>query len=472
MKKFIALSLALLLTFTSFVTAAAFEWAEFDKIWHMQRVISNSVLYDDVDGEYLMAIALMEILNNHPELYEMAARAMLATIDEYSVFRNEQETQDWISGFEGEFGGIGIMVLQASQGLLVVDVLPGGSALYAGVLPDDIIIYAGGVSLQGITQGEAISHIRGPVGSEVEIVVRRAGVYVPLTFTLTRGIVTEIPATYEILEDYGVLYLQVHTFNSRTDEYVESAFAAAYEAGITNVLLDLRNNAGGLMSSAISLAERFVYGDQVIVTQQFRDEYVDYSASLDYSRYNVVVLVNSRSASASEVVAAAILENEVGVLVGERTFGKATVQTFSQMFWGDSITYTVAEYLTPNGNFIHGRGILPNIYVENVEERFDIVEFGSFEFDTTYRLGSYGYAVSRARKGFDALGISIEDFYSRYFDDGFRSSVVNFQRAAGLYPSGEFCPSTQIMLIIRLQNAVIVRDLQFEEGIRQLTMFN
>jgi len=477
MKKFIALMVVVAVLLTALPAAAMigmptgttyFDWSEFDSIWHMRGIIANNVLYDDVDGEYLMAIALREILNNHPELYEMAARAMLSTIDDYSLFRTQEETESWLASLEGNFGGIGVHIVQTAQGLLVTNLIVGGAAYEAGILPDDVIIQAGGVSLAGITQDQAVQHVRGEVGTDVYILVRRPGVAYPLSFTLTRRIVEEIPVNYTILEDYGVIHLDIRTFNSRTNAYVEATLNSAYEAGITKVLLDLRNNAGGFMNQAVAVASHFVYGERVIVTQQYRNDYTVHYSTLVDKRYDVVVLVNERTISAAEIVAAAIRDNEVGPIVGMRTFGKATVQTVQSMFWGDSITFTIAEYLTPAGRFIQDRGIFPDTIVENQFETFDMNEFGNFTYATTYWVGSSGSDVRLARVALDAVGVPVRDVESYYFDWNLRYAVVEFQHRAGLYPSGALCPNTLVNLFIWMQNTYNYRDFQFEEGLRQL----
>ncbi|MCL2837915.1 MAG: S41 family peptidase [Oscillospiraceae bacterium] len=469
MKKVIALFVMLIMVFSA-ITAFA-DGPEFNRLWFMQNIIADNNLYAEVDGEYLFALALREILDNHPELYELAARAMLSGIDENSVFRNREETRDWFEALEGEFGGIGVHVLQVARGLLITGLIPGGAAMDAGIMLDDVIIAANGTSFEGLTQDQMVSHVRGEVGSEVQISVRRSGEHYPLNFTVTRRIVEEVPVIYEILEDYDIMHLRVLTFNSRTDTYVEAALAAADEAGITKILLDLRNNAGGFMEQAVLLANRFVYGERVIVTERYREGVDDevFVSSLVYKKYDVVVLVNERSASAAEVVAGAIADNEVGPVVGTRTFGKATIQRWNTMPWGESIVYTIAHYLTPNGYFIHGNGIIPDVLVTNTPERFNVEEFGRFSFEADYWLGSRGENVRLAREALRVLNIHISDVYSEYFDENLRDALITFQYSAGLYQSGMLCVNTQVNLYIRLQNAMVVVDRQFEVGLRLLS---
>ena len=468
MKKIIALGLVLLLIFSNVMTAAAFLWTEFEQLMIMQQTISHETLYEDVDGEYLFAVALREILNQHPELYEMAARAMLATIDENSFFRNREETREFWQSLEGEFGGIGVHVLQTPQGLLITGIIADSAAHIGGLLVDDIIIEVDGESLMGLMQEQSVGLVRGEIGTEVQLLIRRANVEEPLEFILTRRIVGDVPVEYTILEDYGVIHLWVRTFNSRTDIYVEAALAAAYEAGITKVLLDLRNNTGGLLDEAIALAERFVYGERLIVTQSFRDSYNTFYSNLIDREYDVVVLVNGNTASGSEVVAGAIQDHEIGPIVGTQTFGKATVQSFRQMLWGDSIVHTVAQYLTPSGELIHGRGIFPDVWVNNIDERFDFITFGNFTYDRTYRIGDSGADVARARAALDILGIHIRDAQSSYFDNELQYAILEFQRRSEIYQSGELCPHTAVTIFIRLQNTYITRDVQFERGLQIL----
>jgi len=480
MKKIIAFLLVFALIFVSFVSVFAeeeeetfflpFRLSEFGRLNQMQNVITRNVLYDDVDAGFLFGEALREILRQHPELYEMAARAMLSSIDESSSFRNYEEARAFEASFQGEFGGIGVHIMQTARGAWVTSVIDGGPAQRAGIMAEDIIIEVDSDSLAGLTQEQAILHIRGEIGSVAKILVERSGAEEHLLFEIERGVLYETPVHYTILEEYDILYLQIFTFNSRTSLYVDEALAAAYAAGITKVILDLRNNAGGMVDQAISLANHFVYGERPIVIQRFNErigEEVFYSTLVE-KKYDVVVLVNGSSASASEIVAGAIQDNKAGIVVGRTTFGKATVQSWGTMWWGDSITYTIAHYLTPNRNFIHGRGIDPNVYVENRMEFFDTGEFGPFSYSATHRVGDNADDVRFAKFAFDAMNIFVGDVTSGYFDENLKLRIQSFQELAGLPITGELCPATQVNLFIHLQNTLVIVDLQFEMALQIL----
>jgi carboxyl-terminal processing protease len=477
MKKFIALLVVLMLVLSGVVAAVAteeelpmFTIDAFSQMWQMQNIISRNTLYNDVDAGFLYGVALREILDNHPELYEMAARAMLSNIDENSMFRTARENEEWAARLEREFGGIGVHVIQTLPGLLVTNVIEGSPAQRAGIMANDVIIEVDGAVLRGLTQDQSIRHVRGEVGSVAELWISRPSEADFLYFTMTRGILHEDPVRYTILEDYGILYLQIMTFNTRTDIYVEEALSAADEAGITKVLLDLRNNSGGFMDQAITVASNFVYGERAIVIESFNERREDevHMSSLVDKKYDVVVLVNGLSASAAEIVAGAIQDNEVGLIVGTNTFGKATVQHWITMWWGDSITHTVAHYLTPNGHYIHQYGISPDVYVQNVFEDFDFEAFGVFSYAATYRVGDSGDDIRLARGALDVFNIYVEDIENDYFDESLRNAIMMLQNRTGLEESGELCPHTQVSMYIRLQNTQIMQDLQFEEGLRIL----
>jgi len=305
-------------------------------------------------------------LNAQKLLYGAISGMMVASGDPYTVFLKPEENERFMDDISGEFSGIGIEITVENSLPVVVSPLSDSPAEKAGLKAKDIIMYVDETATSEISFGEVINKIRGEEGTDVVLKVLREGKNDLLEFTITRAKITVASVTWEkkIVEGKNIFYIKVRQFG---DDTLELFKQASDEAGNLPVVLDLRNNPGGYLETAVDLASFFVE-DGVIVTEENGDgSKKDFSANRDAVLKNnkLIVLVNEGSASASEIMAGAIKDRRQGIIVGETTFGKGSVQILEKLSDNSAVKITVAKWLTPNGSHIDQVGIEPDISVED-----------------------------------------------------------------------------------------------------------
>ncbi|RMH45548.1 MAG: S41 family peptidase [Alphaproteobacteria bacterium] len=304
------------------------------------------------------------------KLIEAAINGMLTSLDPHSGYLPPSDFDDMRVQTRGEFGGLGIEVTMENGFVKVVSPIDDTPAARAGLQAGDFITHIDGESVLGMNLNEAVDKMRGPVGSEIRITVVREGVEDPFDVTLVRETIKIRAARARTIGD--VVVVRVTTFNEQTHEQMkESLEAEIAKAGgigaISGIVLDLRNNPGGLLSQAVAVADAFLERGEIVSTRG-RDP-------RDGERYNatpgdlaqglpMVVLVNGGSASASEIVAGALQDHRRAVLIGAKTFGKGSVQTIMPLQGGGALRITTARYYTPSGRSIQALGIEPDILVE------------------------------------------------------------------------------------------------------------
>jgi len=294
-----------------------------------------------------------------------AVSGMVQSLDDpYSIFMDAKEYNDLQNYIQGSIGGIGIYVGVKEKKLIVVSTIEGTPASKAGILRDDVILKIGDTFTSELEYDEAISRMRGEPGTKVTISIMRADEPKLLEFTLTREHIN-IPSleSKALADDIG--YLRLLVFASNTDEAVTEHLQKLTEQGIKALVLDLRDNPGGDLETAVNIAKQFVPKGPIvhIVDKGGRTQEV-VSADDDYLKLPLVVLINGGSASASEVLAGAIRDTKVGILMGEKTFGKGIVQGVFPIGREEGLKLTTSKYLTPNKTDIHEKGIEPDILVE------------------------------------------------------------------------------------------------------------
>jgi carboxyl-terminal processing protease len=313
-----------------------------------------------VEEYYVTDIGRSELIND-------AIKGMLQQLDPHSAYMDREEFRDMQDSTSGEFGGIGIEITMDQGRLLVISPIEDTPAFRSGIKSGDIIIEIDGQSTQDVTLLEAVKRIRGPQGSTVKITVLREGAKEPMSFDVTRDIIPILSVKSEVL-DSGVLLLRVTKFNDNTTSDLHEVLNAYLKknGAPKGVVLDLRNNPGGLLNQAVSVADTFLK-EGLIVYIQGKDtaSRKDYTAKAAGPKIDAptVVLINAGSASASEIVAGALQDRKRALLVGERSFGKGSVQTVIPLPDGSGIKLTTALYYTPNGRSIQAEGIVPDIAI-------------------------------------------------------------------------------------------------------------
>ncbi len=304
------------------------------------------------------------------ELIEAAIDGMLTSLDPHSSYLSPQDAEAMRVQTRGEFGGLGIEVTQEEGFVKVVSPIDDTPAAEAGIEAGDFITHVDGESVLGLTLDKAVELMRGPVGSEIVITVVREGVDEPFDVSIIRDTI-KLTAVRSRTEGESVV-LRVTTFNDQTTPNLEAGLKEQIEAagGIDNIngiVLDLRNNPGGLLNQAIQVSDAFLEKGEIVSTRGRDPE--------DGERFNategdlamgkpIVVLINSGSASASEIVAGALQDHRRAIVVGTKSFGKGSVQTVMPLRGDGAMRLTTARYYTPSGRSIQALGVSPDIVVE------------------------------------------------------------------------------------------------------------
>ncbi len=316
--------------------------------------------YQIIQNEYIEKV-------DPSELVEGAIEGMINSLkDPHSQWMSSQEYKEITIQKEG-FGGLGIEITVRDNFITIIAPLEDTPASRAGLQPGDKIIKINGESAIGTTSNEAVSELRGKIGTKVTITILREGEEEPLEFTLTRALI-KIPNIKQRILDKDIGYIKLMGFmDESTSQDLEKSLLFLKSEGTNELILDLRNNSGGLLSQAVEVANQFL-SSGVIVSIKGRDsdQSQDYYARPkgEALKIPLVVLINGGSASASEIVAGAIKDLKRGILLGTRSFGKGTVQKVFPMENGGAVWITTDKYYTPNDVCIEGKGIKPNIKIE------------------------------------------------------------------------------------------------------------
>jgi carboxyl-terminal processing protease len=319
------------------------------------------------------------------QLIEAAINGMLSSLDPHSSYMNPKNFRDMQVQVRGEFGGLGIEVTMESGLIKVVSPIDDTPAAKAGLKPGDFITHLDGEPVLGLSLNEAVERMRGPVASDIKLTIRREG-RDAFDVTLTSAVVKIQSVKYH-LEGSDIGYVRITSFNEQADSGLQAAMKALKnQAGdrLGGIVLDLRNNPGGLLDQAIAVSDDFLDKGEIVSTRGRHSE--------DAARYNakpgdltgglpVVVLINGGSASASEIVAGALQDHHRAVLLGTRSFGKGSVQTIIQLPAHGAMRLTTARYYTPSGRSIQAKGIEPDITVEPAKIEKIAVAEGRHEAD-------------------------------------------------------------------------------------------
>lgn len=311
----------------------------------------------------------------YKDLLYGALRGMLQALDPHSQFMDPDMFRDMKSDTAGEFGGLGIVIGIREGVLTVVAPMEDTPAFRAGILHDDKIIAIDGESTENMSLQEAMKKMRGEPGSKVKIKIVRPKRQLIKELELVRAVikVESVKAAAIIGDQIG--YVRITQFNEPTADALQKALDKLRAAGMTALILDLRNNPGGLLTSAIDVSEKFLKTGQAIVAIKGRKgaggnyQYIA-KGRAHYLGFPMVILVNGGSASASEITAGALQDNHRAIIVGEKTFGKGSVQSVLPLEDGSAIRLTTAKYYTPSGRTIHEKGVDPDILVPMSPEQW------------------------------------------------------------------------------------------------------
>ena len=322
----------------------------------------------EVDDEAVVDSIVKDVLAENPEIMETILKSFMGTLDEHSVYYTEEEFQSFNNYIESGFAGIGVTYLRENGQMVVSDTVENSPAEKAGLKAGDIIAAVDGVSLYECDTDYAASLIRGEEGSSVCITIKRG----EETFdvTLIRAYLHDITVNYTMLEG-DVAYITISMFGSETAEEFEKAYNELQKNNPKGYIIDLRYNSGGITDVALACLSYFLPENAVTMRYYSKNqEPLVYYNKFAGKKENLVVLVNEYTASASEIFSAAIMDNEAGTIVGNRTYGKGTAQTTIGLGEYGGLKLTVAEFKSPDDNTINQVGIVPDIYIKNVPRKF------------------------------------------------------------------------------------------------------
>ena len=300
------------------------------------------------------------------DLIHGAVRGMLATLDPHSSYMTPDMYKEMQVETRGEFGGLGIQIGVRNHRIMVIAPIEDTPAYAAGIEAGDVIIKVDDFPTKDLTLMEAVQKMRGPKGTTVTLTIDRDNAQTPLQFTLIRDTI-KIQSVRSRMIDEQIGYIRISQFQESTATDLGHHLEELKENNVQGLIVDLRNNPGGLLSAAVEVSEQFLESDTLVVSIQGRDGRKDeYRArkSFEYYEYPMIVLVNQGSASASEIVAAAMQDWRKAVIIGMTTFGKGSVQTILPLSNGSGLRLTTAKYYTPRGQSIHKVGVKPDIEVE------------------------------------------------------------------------------------------------------------
>jgi len=325
------------------------------------------------------------------DLVQGALRGMLAGLDPHSSFMTTDMFKEMQVETKGEFGGLGIQIGIKENRLTVIAPIEDTPAFAAGIQSGDSIIKVDETSTKDLTLMEAVQHMRGPRGTSVNLTVIREGLEEPLVFTIKRDIIKIKSVRSKLLEG-NVGYVRLSQFQEASADDLTTKLEDLVEKDIQGLILDLRNNPGGLLTAAVSVSEQFLEAGRLVVSIMGRNEKkIEYraGATSKHYEYPMIVLINHGSASASEIVAAAMQDWGKAVVIGTTSFGKGSVQTILPLSDGSGLRLTTAKYYTPKGKSIHTIGVQPDIIIDPKtiqaakQEKTDVKKDGKDSSDTT-----------------------------------------------------------------------------------------
>lgn len=423
--------------------------AEFEKLYSTYDTIKDNY-YEEIDEE---------------KLVDGAINGMIKSLDDpYSAYMDKKEASSFHESISSSFEGIGAEIQEQDGQIMVVSPIKGSPAEKAGVKPNDIILSVDGKSVEGLSSSEAVLKIRGEKGTKVDLSISRAGESEPIELTIKRDTIP-IETVYAEMLDDGVAKIQVTSFSEHTVQELNTALEEMSKKNMKGLVLDLRGNPGGLLDQAIEMASLFIPNGEVVLQVEERSGKKEvYKSENDGElKIPVVVLIDDGSASASEIVAAAVSESADIPLIGVKSFGKGTVQTAQDFKDGSNFKYTAAKWLTPEGNWIHKKGIKPDITVK-------LPDYASLPYispDKELKASDSSSEVKAAEEMLKEAGHDPGKI-DGFFDEATKNAVTAFQREQKIKETGTIKDDTTVKLMQVIQEKILKNDTQVKKAVEVL----
>jgi len=337
------------------------------------------------------------------QLIDGALKGMISELDPHSVYLTKEENEEFKENMSGKFGGIGIVVSKTDDGIVVISPIDDTPAKRAGIKSKDLIIKIDEKSVYDMSLKDSTDLMRGDPETDIKITIKRKGEK-PFEVDLTRAIIKVDTVKSYILED-EIVYIRISSFGNETATKIAQALEEKSEelkGDINSIIIDLRDNPGGLLSAATMISDIFLEEGAAIVSTKSRTQTLNHKAkTIDFTDgADIVVLMNGGSASASEILAGALKDNKRAIIMGETSFGKGSVQSYINMNDGSAYKITTARYYTPNGTSIQAKGIEPDIKLKEMilkESEEEEIDFSIKEADLEGHLESEGIEANTGK---------------------------------------------------------------------------
>lgn len=420
------------------------ERSEFDKLYSAYDTISENY-YQEVDKKTLVNGAI---------------NGMVESLDDpYSDYMDEKEAKKFHQTISSSFEGIGAEIEEINGNISIVSPLKGSPAEKAGLKPKDRVLSVNGKSLQGLSSTEAVTLIRGKKGTKVTLVIERPGTEGTMTISVVRDTIPIETVYGEMLQD-GIAKIQITTFSENTSKEVIDKLNELQDKGMKGVILDLRQNPGGLLDQAVNIANLFVpNGKTVLKIQDRKGNIEEIKATNNNPKIPLVVVIDKGSASASEILAGAVSQSAGVPLVGEKSFGKGTVQNAKDFDDGSNLKFTTEKWLTPSGNWIHKKGIEPNYKVA-------LPDYASIPYinpDSKLKATDSSNQIKAAEKMLKAIGYKPGKI-DGYFDEKMKAAVIQFQKDEKLKVDGILTGEDSLALMEKLGEKIRKNDTQLKKA--------
>ena len=325
-----------------------------------------SDVLEKINKEYVTDVDQSKVI-------DAAINGMLQSLDPYSAYMNPESYRNMNIETKGEFGGLGIEITMESGFIKVITPIEGSPADEVGVKPGDYIIKINETQVKGLTLQEAVNLMRGKIKTSIDITIRRLDEDNDLKFTIIRDNIKVREISASVMENVG--YIRLRAFNQQSSKQLRKKIKDLSKKNLNGYILDLRNNPGGLLSQAIKITDAFLDGGEIVSTRgRDKNDIKIYTAKKGdiLKRKPLIVLINRGSASASEIVSGALKDHKRAILLGEKTFGKGSVQSIIPLKKNGALRLTIAKYYLPSGQSISEIGVEPDITIKEQKENFKI----------------------------------------------------------------------------------------------------
>ena len=404
---------------------------------------------------------------NKDDLINGALKGMAeATGDPYTNYLVNDETAAIDETMTGSFGGIGAELRSENNRVIISNTREGTPSQKIGLQENDVILKVDGEDMEGKSISYVVSKVRGEVGTDVTLTIQRGTQELEVKITRAKIAIETVKGTVDST-DSTIGHVQINSFAKNTAKEVEKAVTDLREKGVKKFIFDVRYNPGGLLDQAIMIANMFLDEGKTILNVENRDGQIkSYKASKDYGTFKItepyVLLVNEGSASASEILAAALKESADAKLIGTKTYGKGTVQSVIEVGDNAELKYTIAKWLTPNKTWIHKTGIEPT-------EEVSMPDYYNITIIDTREVVKEG-AVSDNVKTIETIlkGLGYDVTADGYFDSKTTEAVKEFQKSKGLSETGEVDEKTGTALMSAIRDALKANDTQYKAAVKAL----